>query len=132
MAARAASSGGCNGQVVEEGLNLDDAARRQVQRSLEATVFDPGGADGVCSVRGGVRVAAFLGDVVHERAGDGELCVELIDEASGLLVGMLDALHLIAVAWWPPVGICSCSKRVRCPGSSAGPGDRARMPPPER
>ena len=38
---------GCNGQVVEESLGLDRAARRQVQEGLQAAGFDPGGADGL-------------------------------------------------------------------------------------
>ena len=37
---------GCNGPVVEEGLSLNRAARRQVQRGLRAAGFDPRGADG--------------------------------------------------------------------------------------
>ena len=37
---------GCNGPVVEEGLGLNRAARRQIQRGLRAAGFDPGGADG--------------------------------------------------------------------------------------
>ena len=42
---------GCNGQVVEESLGLDRAARRQVQEGLEAAGFDPGGADGMFGPR---------------------------------------------------------------------------------
>ena len=42
---------GCNGPVVEEGLGLDRAARRQVQEGLEAAGFDPGGADGMFGPR---------------------------------------------------------------------------------
>ena len=42
---------GCNGQVIEEGLNLDGAARRQLQQGVEALGFDPGGADGVFGPR---------------------------------------------------------------------------------
>ena len=42
---------GCNGPVVEEGLGLDRAARRQIQRGLEAAGFDPGGADGMFGPR---------------------------------------------------------------------------------
>ena len=42
---------GCNGPVVEEGLGLDRAARRQVQEGLQATGFDPGGADGMFGPR---------------------------------------------------------------------------------
>ena len=37
---------GCNGSVGEEGLGLNRAARRQIQRGLRAEGFDPGGADG--------------------------------------------------------------------------------------
>ena len=42
---------GCNGPVVEEGLGLDRAARRQVQGILQAAGFDPGGADGMFGPR---------------------------------------------------------------------------------
>ena len=42
---------GCNGPVVEEGLGLDAASRRQIQVGLGATGFDPGGADGMFGPR---------------------------------------------------------------------------------
>ena len=42
---------GCNGPVVEEGLNLDRAARRRIQQGLAAGGFDPGGADGLFGPR---------------------------------------------------------------------------------
>ena len=42
---------GCNGPVVEQDLNLDGAARRQLQQALEEAGFDPGGADGVFGPR---------------------------------------------------------------------------------
>ena len=42
---------GCNGPVVEEGLGLDRAARRQIQLGLRAGGFDPGERTG-CSARG--------------------------------------------------------------------------------
>ena len=42
---------GCNGQVIEEGLNLDRPARRQIQQGLRVQGFDPGGADGVFGPR---------------------------------------------------------------------------------
>ena len=42
---------GCNGPVVEEGLGLDRAARRQIQQRLEAGGFDPGSADGLFGPR---------------------------------------------------------------------------------
>ena len=42
---------GCNSHVVEEGLGLDRAARRQVQEGLQAAGFDPGGADGMFGAR---------------------------------------------------------------------------------
>ena len=42
---------GCNGPVVEEGLSLDRAARRQIQQGLAAGGFDPGGADGLFGPR---------------------------------------------------------------------------------
>ena len=42
---------GCNSPVVEEGLNLDLAARRRIQRGLAAGGFDPGGADGLFGPR---------------------------------------------------------------------------------
>ena len=42
---------GCNGQVIEEGLNLDRASRRQIQQGLQAGGFDPGGADGLFGPR---------------------------------------------------------------------------------
>ena len=42
---------GCNSPVVEEGLNLDRSARRQIQQGLAAGGFDPGGADGLFGPR---------------------------------------------------------------------------------
>ena len=42
---------GCNGHVVEEGLGLDRATRRQIQQGLRGAGFDPGGADGVFGPR---------------------------------------------------------------------------------
>ena len=42
---------GCNGPVVEDSLDLDRAARRQVQEGLQAAGFDPGGADGMFGPR---------------------------------------------------------------------------------
>ena len=42
---------GCNGPVVEEGLGLERAARRQLQQRLAAGGFDPGGADGLFGPR---------------------------------------------------------------------------------
>ena len=38
---------GCNGPVVEEGLGLNEAARRQIQQSLRAAGFAPGSPDGL-------------------------------------------------------------------------------------
>ena len=42
---------GCNGPVVEEGLGVYRAARREVQEGLRAAGFDPGGADGMFGPR---------------------------------------------------------------------------------
>ena len=42
---------GCNGPVVEEGLRLDRASRRQIQLGLQTEGFDPGGADGLFGPR---------------------------------------------------------------------------------
>ena len=42
---------GCNGPVVEEGLGLNQAARRQIQQGLQAAAFDPGIADGLFGPR---------------------------------------------------------------------------------
>ena len=42
---------GCNGHVVEEGLGLARAARREIQEGLQAGGFDPGGADGLFGPR---------------------------------------------------------------------------------
>ena len=42
---------GCNGPVVEEGLELDRAARQRIQRGLQVAGFDPGGADGMFGPR---------------------------------------------------------------------------------
>ena len=42
---------GCNGPVVEEGLGLDRATRRQIQLGLRSAGFDPGGADGLFGPR---------------------------------------------------------------------------------
>ena len=48
---------GCNGPVVEEGLGLDRAARREIQEGLQAGGFDPGVADGLLGpqTRAGIR-----------------------------------------------------------------------------
>ena len=42
---------GCNGPVVEEGLGLDRATRRQIQLGLGSAGFAPGGADGLFGPR---------------------------------------------------------------------------------
>ena len=42
---------GCNGPVVEEGLVLNRATRRQIQLGLRSAGFDPGGADGLFGPR---------------------------------------------------------------------------------
>ena len=42
---------GCNGPVVEEGLGLDRASRREIQEGLQGGGFDPGGADGMFGPR---------------------------------------------------------------------------------
>ena len=42
---------GCNGHVVEEGLGLDRASRREIQEGLQAGGYDPGGADGMFGPR---------------------------------------------------------------------------------
>ena len=42
---------GCNGPVVEEGLGLNQAVRRQIQEGLRADGFDPGGVDGLLGPR---------------------------------------------------------------------------------
>ena len=42
---------GCNGPVVEEGLGLNRATRRQIQLSLRSAGFDPGGVDGLFGPR---------------------------------------------------------------------------------
>ncbi len=42
---------GCNGPVVEEGLGLDRASRRQIQLGLQTGGFNPGGADGLFGPR---------------------------------------------------------------------------------
>ena len=50
---------GCNGQVVEEGLNLDRAARLWIQQGLQAAGFDPGGADGLFGPRTRAAIRAW-------------------------------------------------------------------------
>ncbi len=42
---------GCNGPVVEEDLDLNQATRRQIQLGLRSAGFDPGGADGLFGPR---------------------------------------------------------------------------------
>ena len=42
---------GCNGPVVEEGLGLNRATRRQIQLGLRSAGFDTGGADGLFGPR---------------------------------------------------------------------------------
>ena len=42
---------GCNGPVVEDELGLDRATRRQIQQSLHAEGFNPGGAGGLFGPR---------------------------------------------------------------------------------
>ena len=62
---------GCNGPVVEAGLELDRAARQRIQRGLQAAGFNPGGVDGMfgprtrAAIRGwqssrGVRATGYL------------------------------------------------------------------------
>ena len=41
----------CNGPVVEAELGLDRTGRREIQQGLEASGFDPGGADGLFGPR---------------------------------------------------------------------------------
>ena len=50
---------GCNGPVVEEGLGLDRAARRQIQLGLRSAGFDPGGADGLFGPRTRAAIRAW-------------------------------------------------------------------------
>ena len=50
---------GCNGPVVEEGLNLDRATRRQIQEGLAADGYDPGGADGLFGPRTRAAIRAW-------------------------------------------------------------------------
>ena len=68
---------GCNGPVVEEGLGLDRAARRQIQLGLQTGGFDPGGADGLfgprtrAAIRGwqtsrGARATGYLDGAAAE------------------------------------------------------------------
>ena len=105
----------------------------------------PGAARG--GVKGPRRHFRWRRSAPVQRSADGELCVELIDEAFGLLVGMLDALHLIGVAWWPrlaelldylaqfahlrdrvfqslraPIGNPRCWRRSRAGASTVSPG----------
>ena len=42
---------GCNGQVIEDALGLNRAARRQIQEGLRSTGIDPGVADGLLGPR---------------------------------------------------------------------------------
>ena len=42
---------GCNGPLVEQGLDLDRASRRRIQSALRSAGFDPGGADGLFGPR---------------------------------------------------------------------------------
>ena len=64
---------GCNGPVVEEGLRLDRAARRQIQLGLRAGGFDPGGGGRVVRSADACRdpeladVAGVAGDGVSGR-----------------------------------------------------------------
>ena len=86
---------GCNGPVVEEGLNLDQAIRRQIQQELAARGFNPGAADGLF----GPRTRAAIRRWQSSRGG----------RATGYLDGVsADALRSAgaprpAVAALPPV-----------------------------
>ena len=42
---------GCNSHVVEEGLSLDRATRREIQEGLQTAGFNPGGTDGMFGPR---------------------------------------------------------------------------------
>ena len=42
---------GCNSHVVEEGLGLDRATRREIQEGLQTAGFNPGGTDGMFGPR---------------------------------------------------------------------------------
>ncbi|MYK87798.1 MAG: SUMF1/EgtB/PvdO family nonheme iron enzyme [Acidobacteria bacterium] len=66
---------GCNRPVVEEGLNLDRAVRRQIQHGLQASGFDPGGADGFF----GPRTRAAIREWQSSR---GERPTGYLDEAA--------------------------------------------------
>ena len=56
---------GCNGSVVEDGLGLDRAARRQVQEGLQAAGFDAGGADGIFGPRTRSAIAKMKDGRTH-------------------------------------------------------------------
>ena len=60
---------GCNGPVAEEGLNLDRAARRQIQQGLQAAGFDPGGADGLFGPRTRAAIQGWQSSRGHRPTG---------------------------------------------------------------
>ena len=60
---------GCNGPVAEEGLNLDRAARRQIQQGLQAAGFDPGGADGLFGPRTRAAIRGWQSSRGHPPTG---------------------------------------------------------------
>ena len=86
---------GCNGQVVEEALGLDRAARRRIQEGLLFAGFDPGGADGLFGPRTraairewqstrGARATGYLDGPAAEalRSADTEPAVPAADAAA--------------------------------------------------
>ncbi len=100
---------GCNGPVVEEGLGLDRAARRQVQEGLQAAGFDPGGADGMF----GPRTRAAIRSWQTSRG----------TRATGYLDGASVAALRLSVAGQPTF-------RERSPaGAAATPGAAPAAPP---
>ena len=64
-----------NSRVVEEELQLDRAARREIQEGLEAAGFDPGGVDGLFGPRTRAAIRAW-------QSAQGSRATGYLDEAS--------------------------------------------------
>ena len=88
---------GCNGPVVEEGLSLDLAARRQIQQGLAAGGFDPGGADGLFGPRTRAAIRRW-------QSSRGARSTGYLDGASA------EALRSTGSAGR---AVCGCSRRLR-------------------
>ena len=103
---------GCNGPVVEEGLDLDRAARRRIQQGLQAAGFDPGGADGLF----GPRTRAAIRNWQTAR---GARPTGYLDGPSAAALRSADGSGPVAAAAAPPVAKPPSTASTAAPASVA-------------